>query len=92
MHSLLTHGRGTATAFDPKTSPLSAHLYVRLGEAAVLAGLGPARELFAGRLAPEAFLATADPACVADIAEAAAHTAHPRERLLLELARRFRPA
>jgi len=90
--SLLAQGRAGKSEFDLKTSPLSAHLYVRLGEAAVLAGMDRARELFAGRLAPEAFLAAVDPGCVADVAEAASHTAHPRERLLLELARRFRPA
>ncbi|MBN1774747.1 MAG: hypothetical protein JXB32_26045 [Deltaproteobacteria bacterium] len=92
VRGLLLYGRAGETAFDLKTSPLSAHLYVRLGEAAVLAGAARARELFAGRLDPAAFLAGADAACVADVAEAAARTAHPRERLLLELAARFRTA
>ena len=92
VRDLLLHGRAAETDFDLKASPLSAHLYVRLGEAAVLAGAERARELFAGRLDAEAFLAGLDPACVADVAAAAARTAHPRERLLLDLARRFRPA
>ncbi len=92
VRSLLLYGRAAETEFDLKTSPLSAHLYARLGEAAVLAGAERARELFAGRLDPAAFLAGLDPACVADVAEAAARTAHPRERLLRELAARFRPA
>jgi hypothetical protein len=92
VRSLLEHGRADSTGFDLKTSPLSAHLYVRLGEATVLAGAERARELSAGRLDAEVFLAAFDPACVADVAEAAARIVHSRETLLLELARRFRPA
>lgn len=91
VRDLLLHGRTGETQFDIRTSPLSAHLYLRLGEPAVLAGAHRARELFAGRLEPTAFLAAIEPACVADVAEAAARTAHPRERPLRELAARFRP-
>lgn len=86
---LLEEGRTRGTGSDTVTSPLAGFLYRGLGEVAVMAGLEQARKMWAGALAPGAFLAGLPAAYPAALARAAAEVATTRRVALLRLVERL---
>src|SRR5512136_1908320 len=78
MYRLLAVGRVSETSFDIKNSPLALFLYKSLQPPEIESLLAAGREMFAGGLPPEAFLAQMDRGVVAAVARACAALVHTR--------------
>ena len=85
LYRLLAVGRVSEASFDIKNSPLALFLYKSLRPEEIQSLLAAAREMFAGRLPPEAFLAQVDPGVVAAVARACAALVYTRREKLLKL-------
>ena len=85
LYRLLAVGRVSEASFDIKNSPLALFLYKSLRPEQIQSLLAAAREMFAGRLPPEAFLAQVDSGVVAAVARACAVLVYTRRDKLLKL-------
>lgn len=83
IYTLLASGRESSASFDLRTAPLTLFLYKRLRPEEQERSLERAREMFAGRLSAQDFLASLDRGVVSAIAKASAAMALTRGKLLL---------
>lgn len=86
VYKLLAAGRRGELGFDLKTAPTSLFIYKRLKPEAINRLLELARQMFAGRLASNEFLAQVEPAVRMAIAHACAEMVFTRRELLLKFA------
>jgi hypothetical protein len=82
---VLDKGRSKESASDLTASPLTAWVYRSLGNDGAAHALPEAKRMFAGELAPRAFLAGLDATMVRRLIDACAHLAISRRDALLEL-------
>lgn len=87
IYKLLAIGRTGKTSFDIENSPLALLMYKSLPPDRIEALLEYAREMFAGRLGPEDFLARVDRPVVSVVARACAAMVYTRRDKLLAFAR-----
>ena len=87
---LLELGRTSETRFDLRNSPIAAYVYRELGAPGVAAALQPAKDFFAGKLSPAAFLeAIPSRAVVSTLAHATARLVSTRTATLAKISESF---
>jgi hypothetical protein len=87
---LLELGRTSETRFDLRNSPIAAYVYRELGAPGVQASLQPAKDFFAGKLQPDAFLsAIPSAAVVSTLAHATARLVSTRTATLAKISETF---
>jgi hypothetical protein len=86
LHDLLAKGRASASLFDLQNSPLALFIAESVGAASVAALLAEARQMFAGKTSPRAFLQGFPGGVAAAIAEGCARMAFARRDQLLAYA------
>jgi hypothetical protein len=89
LYKLLDSGRASETNFDMRNSPLAFFMYSQLPQEKVKPLLAVAKEMFAGKLEPRAFLHQLDASLVAAVARACAATVMTRQEKLNQVVEEF---
>jgi hypothetical protein len=92
IYKLLDAGRSSDITFDMHNSPLAFFMYSQLPHDEIFILLEAAKEMFAGKLAPRAFLLKIDASLVAAVARACAATVMTRQDKLYQIVAEFQPS
>ena len=89
LYNLLALGRGSASSFDLRNSPLSLYIYTGLGTDEFHRHLGEAKRMFNGEIDSAAFLRGLPIGLTADVARACGEMAFTRKEALADLLATF---